>query len=158
MSDPQHTPLHHLMRPVLWSFGEGPTFPGDTPGRIYEPGFMERDLRQWVVNVSNTSHAFDTLFDAEAHLWSVFASGEAKEARPLAVNAAPIRPVSPPREIAFSEQEVTVTADAIERRLEVLRQRAATTAEASSEGLFLAESIRQLAGARDKLRAATQRP
>ncbi|MBI0533957.1 hypothetical protein, partial [Sphingomonas sp. TX0522] len=67
------------------------------------------------------------------------------------------RPVSPPREIAFSEQEVTVTADAIERRLEVLRQRAATTAEASSEGLFLAESIRQLAGARDKLRAATQR-
>lgn len=131
---------------------------GDTPGRIYEPGFMERDLRQWVVNVSNTSHAFDTLFDAEAHLWSVFASGEAKEARPLAVTAAPIRPVSPPREVAFSEQEVTVTADAIERRLEVLRQRAATTAEASSEGLFLAESIRQLAGARDKLRAATQRP
>ena len=64
----------------------------------------------------------------------------------------------PPREIAFSEQEVTVTIDAIERRLEVLRQRAATTAEASSEGLFLAESIRQLAGARDKLRTAPQRP
>lgn len=131
---------------------------GDTPGRIYEPGFMERDLQQWIVNVSNTSQSFDKLFDAEAHLWSVFASSEMKESRPSAVTVGSSRFPSPPREIAFSEQEVTVTTDAIERRLEVLRQRAATTAEASSEGLFLTESIRQLAGARDKLRAATKRP
>lgn len=131
---------------------------GDTPGRVYEPGFMERDLRQWIVNVSNTSQAFDKLFDAEAHLWSVFASGEAQETRPSAVTAAAIRFPPALREIGFSEQEVTVTVDGIERRLEVLRKRAATTAEASSEGLFLAESIRQLAGARDKLRGATQRP
>lgn len=32
----------------------------------------------WIVNVSNTSQSFDHLIDAEAHLWSVFASMETR--------------------------------------------------------------------------------
>jgi len=41
---------------------------------------MEAAGNGWVVNVANSSRSFDTLIDAEAHLWSVYASAESAHA------------------------------------------------------------------------------
>jgi len=123
----------------------------DSPGRIYATGFMERGGSQWIVNVGNSSQAFDELFDAEAHLWSVHASTESRpEVRQ------PLRLPPPPSAIHFTVDEITVTADAIDRRLATLAERMETVSELSSEGLFLAESARRLKAARVKLTEAAQ--
>lgn len=123
----------------------------DSPGRIYAAGFMERDGERWIVNVSNSSQAFDELFDAEAHLWSIFASTESRpEVRQ------PLRLPPPPSAIHFTVDEITVTADAIDRRLAELAHRLKTVSDLSSEGLFLAESVRRLEAARAKLAGAAQ--
>lgn len=50
--------------------------PSDSAGRVYAVGFIEAAGSAWMVNVANSSRSFDTLIDAEAHLWSVFASAE----------------------------------------------------------------------------------
>ena len=52
--------------------------PSDGPGRAYSVGFMESDGDQWLVNASNSSLLFKHLIEAEAHLWSVFASVETR--------------------------------------------------------------------------------
>jgi len=54
--------------------------PSDSAGRVYAVGFMEAAGSGWMVNVANSSRTFDTLIDAEAHLWSVFASAESAHA------------------------------------------------------------------------------
>ena len=54
--------------------------PSDSAGRVYATGFMEAEGRGWIVNVGNSSRSFDTLIDADAHLWSVFASAESAHA------------------------------------------------------------------------------
>jgi len=54
--------------------------PSDGAGRVYAVGFMEAAGNGWVVNVANSSRSFDTLIDAEAHLWSVYASAESAHA------------------------------------------------------------------------------
>ena len=123
----------------------------DSPGRIYAPGFMERDGEWWIVNVSNSSQAFDDLFDAEVHLWSIFASTESRpEVRQ------PLRLPPPPSAIHFTVDEITVTADAIDRRLVELADRREAVPELESEGLFLAESVSRLKAARVKLTEAAQ--
>ena len=59
------------LRPIAWSFGEGATFPGFTD---------DTNWNGWIVDVGNTSRSFDHLIDAEAHLWSVFASHQCRYA------------------------------------------------------------------------------
>lgn len=54
--------------------------PSDSCGRVYAVGFMEAAGSGWIVNVGNSSRSFDTLIDADAHLWSVFASAESARA------------------------------------------------------------------------------
>lgn len=54
--------------------------PSDSRGRVYAVGFMEANDSGWIVNVGNSSRSFDTLIDADAHLWSVFASAESARA------------------------------------------------------------------------------
>lgn len=49
----------------------------DSPGRVYTVGFIQAHGTGWIVDVGITSQTFDHLIDAEAHLWSVFASAEA---------------------------------------------------------------------------------
>ncbi|MGK6324705.1 hypothetical protein ACMGDM_16700 [Sphingomonas sp. DT-51] len=112
---------------------------------------MERSGERWIVNVGNSSQAFDELFDAEAHLWSVHASTESRpEVRQ------PLRLPPPPSAIHFTVDEITVTADAIDRRLAERAKRLKTVSELESEGLFLAESVRRLKAARVKLTEAAQ--
>lgn len=50
----------------------------DMPGRVYSSGFIEEDEGKWLVNVANSSQSFDRLAEAEAHLWALFASQEAR--------------------------------------------------------------------------------
>jgi len=52
--------------------------PSDSGGRVYSVGFVQAHGTDWIVDVSNTSQSFDHLIDAEAHLWSVFASIETR--------------------------------------------------------------------------------
>lgn len=47
--------------------------------------------------------------------------------------------------------DIMVTTDALDRRIAGLRDRAASVDPESSEGLFLAQALRQLAGARERL-------
>ncbi len=54
--------------------------PSDSAGRVYSVGFVQAYGTGWIVDVSNTSQSFDHLIDAEAHLWSVFASAESRHA------------------------------------------------------------------------------
>lgn len=54
--------------------------PSDSRGRVYAVGFMEAEGSGWIVNAGNSSRSFDTLIDADAHLWSVFASAESARA------------------------------------------------------------------------------
>lgn len=54
--------------------------PSDAPGRVYAIGFMEAYGSGWIVNAGNSSGSFDALIDADAHLWSVFASSESAQA------------------------------------------------------------------------------
>ena len=54
--------------------------PSDSAGRVYSVGFMQTHGAGWIVNVGNTSQAFDHLIDADAHLWSLFASAESRHA------------------------------------------------------------------------------
>lgn len=103
------------------------------------------------MNVSNSSQTFDELFDAEAHLWSIYASTESRpEVRQ------PLRLPPPPSAIHLTVDEITVTADAIDRRLAELAARRKTVSELESEGLFLAESVRRLKAARLKLTEAAK--
>ncbi|MBB3349711.1 hypothetical protein [Sphingomonas sp. BK069] len=68
----------------------------------------------------------------------------------------PLRLPPPPSAIHFTVDEITVTADAIDRRLVTLAERMETVSELSSEGLFLTESVRRLKAARIKLIEAAQ--
>jgi hypothetical protein len=52
--------------------------PSDSPGRVYSVGFVQAHGTGWIADVGNTSQCFDHLIDAEAHLWSVFASIETR--------------------------------------------------------------------------------
>lgn len=52
--------------------------PSDSAGRVYAVGFIQADGDGWIVDVAITSERFDHLIDAEAHLWSVFASDESR--------------------------------------------------------------------------------
>lgn len=54
--------------------------PSDRAGRVYSVGFVQAHGTDWIVDVGNTSRSFDHLIDAEAHLWSVFASDECRYA------------------------------------------------------------------------------
>ena len=54
--------------------------PSDSPGRVYSVGFIQAYGTSWIVDAGNTSQSFDHLIDAEAHLWSVFASDESRHA------------------------------------------------------------------------------
>jgi hypothetical protein len=54
--------------------------PSDSPGRVYSVGLVQAHGTGWIVDVGNTSQCFDHLIDAEAHLWSVFASHECRDA------------------------------------------------------------------------------
>lgn len=54
--------------------------PSDSRGRVYAVGFMEAAGSGWIVNAGNSSQIFDTLIEADAHLWSVFASAESGRA------------------------------------------------------------------------------
>ncbi|WP_242121391.1 hypothetical protein [Sphingomonas lacusdianchii] len=50
----------------------------DSPGRVYEPGFMEASDAGWLLNIANTSEVFADLAEAEAHLWSAYAAAETR--------------------------------------------------------------------------------
>lgn len=52
--------------------------PSDSAGRVYEVGFIQAHGNGWIVDVAITSQCFEHLIDAEAHLWSVFASDESR--------------------------------------------------------------------------------
>jgi len=54
--------------------------PSDSAGRTYSVGYMEADGSDWIVNVGNSSQSFAHLIDADAHLWSAFASAESRAA------------------------------------------------------------------------------
>ena len=54
--------------------------PSDSAGRVYAVGFMEAKGSGWIVNVGYSRRSFGTLIDADAHLWSVFASAESAHA------------------------------------------------------------------------------
>lgn len=54
--------------------------PSDNRGRVYAVGFMEAAGSGWIINAGNSSRSFDTLIDADAHLWSIFASAESARA------------------------------------------------------------------------------
>jgi len=46
------------------------------PGRLYNPGYMEKVGDGWMVNVGNHSALFAVLADAEKMLWDEYASAE----------------------------------------------------------------------------------
>jgi len=52
--------------------------PSDSAGRVYKVGFIQAHSNGWIVDVAITSECFEHLIDAEAHLWSVFASNESR--------------------------------------------------------------------------------
>lgn len=52
--------------------------PSDSAGRVYKVGFIQAHGNGWIVDVAITSECFEHLIDAEAHLWSVFASNESR--------------------------------------------------------------------------------
>jgi len=52
--------------------------PSDSAGRVYKVGFIQAHGNGWIVDVAITNECFEHLIDAEAHLWSVFASNESR--------------------------------------------------------------------------------